>query len=257
MREMEPAAARAPYQVCVGNHESHYNFSAYRNRFAMSGTAGSSEDGPQGPRPVNNLWHTFAYGGVRFVAFSTEHEYSQSSDQLLWLERTLETVSTKEERALRPWIVVFGHKPVYCSTNDFYDCHIGGPKKIGPAVEPLLRKYGVDLFLAGHLHNYERTWPVYNGTVLRRNYTWDGEGSGSAKGTTHVVIGMAGDSEGLTDSWDTPTPTWSAKHAANLGWARVSALNSSVLHFEYVASASGTVLDSFTLRKPAVHAGAL
>ena len=26
MREMEPAVARVPYQVCVGNHEHHYNY---------------------------------------------------------------------------------------------------------------------------------------------------------------------------------------------------------------------------------------
>ena len=32
------------------------------------------------------------------------------------------------DRSVTPWVVVFGHKPLYCSTDDYYDCKIGGPK---------------------------------------------------------------------------------------------------------------------------------
>ena len=48
----------------------------------------------------------------------------------------------------------------FSSTNDYYDCEVKGPKEIGPMLEPLMREFNVDLFLAGHLHNYERSYPV-------------------------------------------------------------------------------------------------
>jgi hypothetical protein len=38
-----------------------------------------------------------------------------------------------------PWIVMYGHKPLYCSTNDYYDCEVGAPMRIRPAVEPLMK----------------------------------------------------------------------------------------------------------------------
>lgn len=75
-----------------------------------------------------------------------------------------------------PWIVVFAHKPLYCSTgrlittvqkltvlvDDYYDCKVGGPKVIAPEIEPLLKENNVDLFLAGHLHNYERRFLFFH-----------------------------------------------------------------------------------------------
>jgi hypothetical protein len=50
-----------------------------------------------------------------------------------------------------------GHRPIYCSTDDSYDCGVNGPLKLGPVLEPLLLKYRVDLALFGHLHNFERS----------------------------------------------------------------------------------------------------
>ena len=67
---------------------------------------------------------------------------------------------------------------------------------LGPVLEPLLLKYKVDLALFGHLHNYERTYPISgNGQV-------ETEGYRNVDSPVHVVIGGAGDNEGLTDKWE-------------------------------------------------------
>ena len=58
-----------------------------------------------------------------------------------------------------------------CSTDDYFDCEINGPKNQAPLIEPLLRQYDVDLFLAGHLHNFERTFPVFGGVPTATNYS--------------------------------------------------------------------------------------
>jgi hypothetical protein len=110
MNEMEPAVSTIPYQVCVGNHEHYYNFSGYRSRFSMLGEGGE----------INNLFHSFDVGGVHFAAFSTEHDFSPESAQVQWLAKDLAAV----DRTVTPWVVVFGHKPLYCSTDDYYDCQV-------------------------------------------------------------------------------------------------------------------------------------
>jgi len=58
-----------------------------------------------------------------------------------------------------------------CSTDDYFDCEINGPKNQAPLIEPLLRQYDVDLFLAGHLHNFERSYPVFGQKVMAANYS--------------------------------------------------------------------------------------
>lgn len=58
---------------------------------------------------------------------------------------------------------------------------------------------------------------------------------------------MSGDVEGLTDSWLSPTPGWSAVRNATLGYARLTFHNASAMQFEYVLSESGQVHDEFTI----------
>ena len=43
--------------------------------------------------------------------------------QYEWLVADLEAANTPENRAMRPWIIVMGHKPMYCSNfNDAEQC---------------------------------------------------------------------------------------------------------------------------------------
>lgn len=80
------------------------------------------------------------------------------SPQLRFIEKDLADANAR--RDVTPWVVAMGHRPFYCSTSDAYDCEENGPTKLAPALEGLFVKHGVDIGLYGHLHNYERAWPV-------------------------------------------------------------------------------------------------
>ena len=110
---------------------------------------------------------------------------------------------------------------------------------------PLFQKYGVDLYLGGHLHNYERTLPVLSGSAVQADYV-------DPTATVHVVVGMGGDDEGLTDRWFTPLPAWSVRQVAALGWARLT-FSWHELLFEFVLSEGGAVNDSFVISKSKSH----
>ncbi|XP_060804292.1 acid phosphatase type 7 isoform X2 [Amyelois transitella] len=161
MNMIQPLAANLPYMTCPGNHESAYNFSHYSHRFSMPGARSS-------------LFYSFDAGAAHFVSISTEVYYFTQyglkliSDQYQWLRDDLKRASSPENRRKRPWIIVFGHRPMYCSNSDDIDCSVEYTR-VGLygfyALEPLLKEYGVDIALWAHEHSYERTWPLYDGQM--------------------------------------------------------------------------------------------
>eukprot|EP00657_Telonema_sp_P-1_P008462 TRINITY_DN29698_c0_g1_i1.p1 TRINITY_DN29698_c0_g1~~TRINITY_DN29698_c0_g1_i1.p1 ORF type:complete len:113 (+),score=20.41 TRINITY_DN29698_c0_g1_i1:117-455(+) len=112
---------------------------------------------------------------------------------------------------------------------------MAGPKELRPALEPLFAEYGVDVVVAGHVHNYERTDSMLNGTATKNS-------------PVHVTVGNAGDIEGMTHGWAQPRPAWSLVQSIELGWSRWTATKQS-LKLEMVSSADGSVLDSITYNK--------
>lgn len=83
-------------------------------------------------------------------------------------------------RAQRPWIVTFGHRPMYCSNANADDCtnhqslvRVGLPFLNWFGLEDLFLKHKVDLMLWAHEHSFERMWPMYNFKVITRHNIYD------------------------------------------------------------------------------------
>uniref|UniRef100_A0AAY4BS28 Purple acid phosphatase n=2 Tax=Denticeps clupeoides TaxID=299321 RepID=A0AAY4BS28_9TELE len=223
MRQVESIAAYVPYMTCPGNHEQAYNFSNYRNRFSM-------------PGDTESLWYSWNIGPVHIVSFSTElffylnYGLDLVFKQYEWLKKDLEEAAKPENRALRPWIITMGHRPMYCSNADRDDC-TKFESYVFPGLEDLFYKFGVDLELWAHEHSYERLWPVYgykvyNGSV-EHPYV-------NPKAPVHIITGSAGCRE-RTDPF-IPTPRdWSAFRSSDYGYARMQVFNSSHLYLEQVS----------------------
>ena len=103
------------------------NFTGYKVRFTMPGAAHDN----------SNLWYSFDHGGVHFLTFSTEHHLDM---QLSFIKQDLKAASANRDKV--PWIVVFAHKPLYCSTNDYYDCNINSIR-LRRELEPLFQHHKV------------------------------------------------------------------------------------------------------------------
>ena len=56
-------------------------------------------------------------------------------------------------------------------------------------MEELFHTYQVDVYFSGHVHQYERSLPVYKDTV-------DPNGYENPDATTHLLIGGAGNDDG-------------------------------------------------------------
>ena len=57
------------------------------------------------------------------------------------------------------------------------------------AIEPLLLQYGVDLFVAGHVHDYESTFPVKR-CALSSTHCYVGKDLHNPLAPVHVVAGQ-------------------------------------------------------------------
>lgn len=106
---------------------------------------------------LTRTYYSFEYRNIHFTIMNSEINYTYGSPQYLFIDRDLSNASKNPQIK---WIVVAFHTPIYTS-----------PSKHPPAVlfriiyHPLFDKYGVDLVLQGHNHNYQRSYPlIYNYT---------------------------------------------------------------------------------------------
>jgi hypothetical protein len=138
---------------------------------------------------LDNLYYSFDYRHVHFIVMSTLSPFDVTSDQYKFIEKDLQDASAKENI---DWIVVTSYGPFYTSPS-------AHPAKndIRNIYHPLFDKYGVDLVLQGHNHNYQRTYPItfnvdkMSNPIVTNAFTTGYEGN--KDGIVYAVVGTAGE----------------------------------------------------------------
>jgi hypothetical protein len=92
-------------------------------------------------------YYKVSQGPIDFFVMNTTF-FVRSPEQRAWIEKELAESKAK-------WKIVIGHHPLYSSGRNG---NTEGSRKV---LEPLLTKYKVDLYLAGHDHDYERFAPIH------------------------------------------------------------------------------------------------
>ena len=126
------------FQACLGNHDIRTENGDPQVKYAGFNMKGR--------------YYTFKRNQVQFFALDTNGN-ADWKNQLTWLEKELSLSNA-------PWKVVFGHHPIYSSG------HYGSNPDFIKTFTPLFQKYGVQLYINGHEHNYERTRAIDGTTYL-------------------------------------------------------------------------------------------
>ena len=126
---IEPIADKT--KIAMGNHEDEED---YMDFFGLK-----------------EQYYSFNQKNVHILALSTEIDYDDESEQYQFAVKDLEKYS---KDPFIDWIIVLYHRHMYGSGSlepdtDFRELY-----------HPLFDKYKVDLALQGHLHVYERTYPI-------------------------------------------------------------------------------------------------
>ena len=88
------------------------------------------------------------------------------------------------------WIIVYGYRPFYSSPSTH-----NAAGALRDAYTPLFERYGVDLVITAHNHNYQRTYPIlYNPDNPKNPIVKDKQTSSyhNPGGTIYVTVGTAG-----------------------------------------------------------------
>merc|ERR1711871_109429 len=275
MNWFQDFATNLPYMVTPGNHESEChspacvinhkkyglplsNFSAFNHRWSMPSVE-------SGGHRHSNMWYSFNFGAVHYVSLNTETDFPGAGEEhtgdsgfknlpaggfgykgeyLQWLENDLKQAqAARQSRApnARPWIVAIGHRPY---------------KDIATSSGPLLEKYGVDIYFAGHAHSYSRSWPASTSGAVETDH--DKHLYKSPNGTVWVVAGGAGCDE-MPEGSSAPhddylldgdvSPEGSNVVKSNRYASGVLTANATALSWQLIDSVDGTDIDHFTILK--------
>jgi hypothetical protein len=180
---VQRSAARRPWMPCPGNHEIEFGngpqgLDAYLTRYTL----------PDNGSDLRGCWYRFQVGSALFISLSADDVIYQDSGAFLagpeplqpapstghapiapgtsiyirgysagaqtrWLEQVLAAAA---QDAGIDWVIVQMHQDALSSCRDGN----GSDKGIRETWLPLFDRYGVDLVLCGHDHDYERSWPV-------------------------------------------------------------------------------------------------
>ncbi len=212
---MQPVLMTRVLMPVIGNHEREWDL--YHELFVLPRYANL-------PSELQESAWSVDVGRVHLIGLNSLNK-KFAKKQVAWLERDLKKAST--DPATR-WTVVMCHHAVYSSSRH------GNTGYLQKYWEPLFDRYGVDLVVTGHDHNYERSHPIRNG-----KRAIDG------KGTVYVVAGgfyAPGYSNG--SNW------WTATSAhGKLGNYVVVQVQAGELSATAYSGNGEQVLDRFQLRK--------
>ena len=146
--------------------------------------------GPEYPAMCN---YSFDYGDGHFLVIDANGYAAKDMESLLpWIEKDL---STSTQR----WKFVSFHHPAFHTSKEHYT------EQRMRLLQPLFQRTGVDIVLAGHVHNYQRSLPLrftpgpegrdkrgrVNGT-LALDREFDGVSKTVPNGVIHLVSGGGG-----------------------------------------------------------------
>ncbi|WP_227247349.1 purple acid phosphatase family protein [Paraburkholderia caribensis] len=235
----QTSSANRPWMPCPGNHEIEFNngaqgFDSYLTRYTL----------PHNGTRFPGRWYSFHVSSVLFISLDADDVVYQDAaafvagpaplvpaastgnpaiapgtsfyvrgysngEQTRWLEKTLRHAADDDDI---DWIVVQMHQDALSSSKTGN----GSDKGIREAWLPLFDRYGVDLVLCGHDHDYERSYPVrgcnhhagidavtgekvdtLQPKPVVHSHASNGNAFDTSHGTIHLILGGGGTSAPL------------------------------------------------------------
>ena len=139
--------SQTSYWPAFGNHDARRYAYQFQFDTPKNGELGGIASG-------EHTYFSFDYADIHFIFLDSERtNFFRYHSMVQWLEDDLKATSQK-------WIVVLLHHPPYTKGTHDSDSWYDSSGRLVNAREvftPILEKYNVDLVLAGHSHNYERS----------------------------------------------------------------------------------------------------
>ena len=217
---MAPLLSQVPFFAVPGNHEYVTNRGQpyFDNLYLPTSVPGGEH------------YYSFDWGFVHFVAIDSNCAIGLASADRCTFAAQKRWVEADLAASTAPWKIVFFHHPPWSSGEH------GSQLLMRREFSPLFERYGVDLVLTGHDHDYERSKPMLG----------NAEAPSGTPAPTYLVVGSGGAS--LRALGESRQPSWSAlRNNGDHGYLDVRVEDGLLL--AQLLTPSGKTVDSFTLRK--------
>lgn len=259
-----------PMFPCPGNHD--YNDRDFPGAFEMAQRTHQTAYYRNFSMPVNGesggvashtqAFYSFDIGNMHFLSLDSYGKeadqyrlYDTLGPQVQWIKRDLEANKNRQ------WVIAYWHHPPYTMGSHNSDTE-GELVKIRENFIRILERYGVDLVLCGHSHDYERsklmkghygmetTFSAAAHNLSNSSGLYDGSENScpyvkDSLGTVYVVSGSAGKLGGTQ-----PAFPHNAMYYANAteGGASFLEVQGNRLDLKWIC-ADGVIRDHFTMMK--------
>ncbi len=219
-----------PLIPAVGNHDNNALYSYHYNSPNESETYGTTSAG-------GDYW--FTYGSTLYMVLNSNNQSAASHDAFMQ-----EAISAAGDGIT--WTVVMFHHSIYSSASHSTDGDILSRRS---DLYPVFDKYDIDVVLMGHDHCYTRTYIMKGGAAM----TDDTQGSSvtNPDGTLYITANTGSGSKYY--DMKTADTAYSAVHWQGYApsYSAVEVTEDSFTITTYKVS-DGSVIDTFTINKPAV-----
>jgi len=227
-----PLQKNREIRIAFGDHDFDFNRTKYKQYIKHF--------------ELDEPYYSFNHGNVHFLAMATGRDgivpYGNKSAQYEFVVQDLSNAHNNESIE---WIIVYGYMPLYSSPTR----HLGDPM-VAKIYHSIFDKYGVDLVIQGHNHNYQRTFPLAYNSANDSNpivtSTEKREYDTGLGGPIFVTVGTAG--QNMYNF--TGQAPYVIEQFLGHGFLSVDITgDGSKLNATFVENGSGNVKDQFTIVK--------
>jgi hypothetical protein len=166
-------------KIAIGNHEdaSNEGFSKYMSTFGLT-----------------KSYYSFNYQNVYVLIVATDSNFKSGSAQYYFVKNDLQNA---KNNANIKWIVVVLHKVMYTSKDTCSSSSCSNSGSTGQSLRSTYHKIfdqnNVDIVFQGHVHNYQRSFPVkYSGGSTPTITSTSSTNYNDPAGEIFVTVGTGG-----------------------------------------------------------------
>jgi hypothetical protein len=194
---------------------------------------------------LNKPYYSYDYKHVHFLVMASLSDFKEGSEQYNFIKQDLEKASQNKDTN---WIIVSTYKPLYSSPSEHK-----ADDSLRDAYSPLFEKYGVDLVLNGHNHNYQRTYPLtYNPNESAKPITTSELSTGYNRGNNGIVFATVGTGGVNFYTLEDKNPYVANQFAGKFGFLDIDISNGNPhakLTGTFYDNKGSAIADEFTIEK--------
>jgi len=231
-------------KITIGNHDDSPSslLSSYKKHFHL-----------------DKLYYSVNREYVHILVLNSEdpNRSDKNSDQYKFVQSDLQAARSNPNIK---WIIIEVHQPFFTSPNGCSASSCKGSKSFTQTYQPLFDQFHVDLVLFGHIHDYQRTFPVKFNSAdpLNPIKTDNTRCDYTNPSTIYGIVGTGGQSMHSLNP-DTKAPFVAVQQSSRFGQLDLTfSSNGNTLTGQFFSNEPGTagkciassnILDHFTITK--------